>query len=61
MALKDPLVLELTDELEGDDARRLVEYVRDPHPPAGHDEYLDRCDETFDAVFSSRSANELFE
>jgi hypothetical protein len=60
MAIKEPYVLELTEELEGDDARRLVEYVREPNPPEGHDEYLDRCDETFDAIYKPQTANDLF-
>jgi peptide subunit release factor 1 (eRF1) len=60
MALKKPYVLELTEELDGDDARRLIEYVRDPNPPEGHDEYLDHCDRTFEALYSPRTANELF-
>ena len=60
MAVKKPYVLELTEELEGEDARRFVEYVRDPNPPDGHDDYLERCDKAFEAVYSPRPANELF-
>jgi hypothetical protein len=60
MAIKEPYVVELTIELEGDDAQRLVEYVRDPNPPQGHSEYLDRCDETFERVYSPQKASDLF-
>jgi hypothetical protein len=60
MAIKKPYVVELSEELEGEDARRLLAYVDDPTPPEGHDEYLDKCDARFEAVYSQRSANELF-
>jgi hypothetical protein len=60
LAIKKPYVLELTEELEGEDARRLVEYVHDPDPPEGHDEYLNRCEATFESVYSPRPASELF-
>ena len=60
MAVKKPYAMDLTEELEGDDAVRFLEYVRDPSPPDGHDDYLDRCDETFKAVWNPRPANELF-
>jgi hypothetical protein len=55
-----PYVLDLAEELEGDDAARFIEYVQDPTPPKGHDAYLDHCDDTFKAVFNPRPANELF-
>lgn len=60
MAIKKPYAVELTVELDGDDAQRLVEYVKDPNPPDGHSEYLDHCDETFKAVYSPRPANDLY-
>jgi hypothetical protein len=60
MAVKKPYVVELTEELEGEDARRLLDYVEDPNPPEGHDEYLDRCDARFEAVYTPRPANEFF-
>jgi hypothetical protein len=60
MAIKKPYAVELTVELEGDDAHRLVEYVKDPLPPEGHSEYLDQCDEIFKAVYSPQRANDLY-
>lgn len=60
MAIKKPFAVELTEELEGEDAQRLIEYVRDPNPPEGHSEYLDHCDETFRAAYSPQSANDLY-
>src|SRR5687768_6510058 len=60
MAIKEPYAVELTVELNGDDAKRLVEYVRDPDPPEGHSEYLDRCDEAYENAYSPQRASDLF-
>lgn len=61
MAIKVPHPNQLSEPLEGDDARRLVEYIELPTPPEGHDEYLREADSVFARFNTPRSANEPFE
>lgn len=47
MAIQTPRDIQLSEPLEGEDAERLVAYIENPVPPAGHDEYVTRADQAF--------------
>lgn len=40
----------LAEPLSGEDAERLVAYIDNPNPPAGHNEFLQKADETYASV-----------
>jgi hypothetical protein len=58
---KEQRINRITEPLEGEDARRLVEYISDPTPPDGHTEYIDKSDEAFRENPNPGSANVPFE
>jgi hypothetical protein len=60
VAIKTDQGQQTTTSLEGEDAQRLIEYMENPTPPEGHDEFLRKSDETFRELYSSDSADEIF-
>jgi hypothetical protein len=60
MAIEIDTIGDSSVRLTGDDARRFIDEVKNPSNDPRRIQHLERSAETFERVYSEKSANELF-